>query len=81
METNGAVKEETKVDVDELMKLKAAAETSLLEFTLNVKKINALGFNVAPQADNSLYIFKDRREAYGILLPQPKPGVNHAGQH
>lgn len=75
------VNEETK---EKLLSLKSLAEETIKTFKAYVKEINALGFNVMPQEDDTIYIFRDHREAFGVPVPRKQPmqqGANHANQH
>lgn len=71
---------------EQVVALKEKAEKLLQETTLVLQEINALGFKVAPQSNNTLYVFKDTREAYGEIVPPPQkqnvvnlpPGVANA---
>lgn len=54
-----------------ILELKVEAENHIAAFNEVVKKISDLGFKVAPQANNTLYVYRDVREAYGdIYKPQ-----------
>lgn len=63
-------------DKEKLLELKYQAELALKQFKHYLKEINALNFNVHVQANDTVYVFKDHREAYGDLLPQQKPQQN-----
>lgn len=56
-----------------ILELKIEAEAHISAFNVIVKKITDMGFKVAPQADNTIYIFRDVREAYGEIF---KPAQN-----
>lgn len=57
--------------VAEILELKAKAEAAIRAFKQCLDHINAHGYMVKVQTDNSVFIFKDVRESYGTLIDVP----------
>lgn len=53
---------------EQILELKATAEAAIKSFKTAAKELSSLGFNVAVQPDDSVYVYKDVREAYGELV-------------
>lgn len=61
---------------EKILELKAKAELHVKEIKAVAKEIEELGFKMAVQQDDSVYVYKDTREAFGTLLApvrQPMP--------
>jgi hypothetical protein len=54
-----------------VVQLKDEAEVAVKKFKSCVDQINAAGYLVKVQADNTLYVFRDVRESYGTLIQAP----------